>query len=168
MELVGWFVFVTVHCLAAWSPNVKLSNNNVCAICYFPLLTDTTDCAHCRPTRHETSSVLTYGICHETGSVLTCGTRHDTGSVLTYGTRHDTGSVLVCTLAAVHSTASLMKQQFVETHRYKTSCPILTDQHLSTFCFYGNIRSSFLFLGGGHSILTEGVFVTELSGNGGS
>jgi hypothetical protein len=63
--------------------NIKLTDNNVCAICYVPSLTDSTDCTHCRPSRHAI------------GSVLTCGTRHETVSVLTYETRHETGSVLM-------------------------------------------------------------------------
>ena len=100
-----------------------MSNNNACAICYVPSLTDSTDCTHCRPTRHATGSVLIYGTRHATGSVLTYGTRHATGSVLTYETHHATGSILVCTLAVVHSTASFMKQQFVVTHRYRKILP---------------------------------------------
>jgi len=63
----------------------------------------------------------------------------------------------------------LMKQQFLITHHYKvfigdrknlTSPPQV---NLSMLCFYGNIRSSnFLYV---HNILTEGVFVTQLSHN---
>ena len=87
-------------------------------------------------------SVLSYGTRHETGSVLTYGTRHETGSVLTYGTRHETGNVL--TYGTRHETAR--EQQFVVTDRYSKSCTILTDQHLSTLCFDGNIRTSIVFV----------------------
>jgi hypothetical protein len=38
-----------------------------------------------------------------------------------------------------------------------------TDQDLSMFRFYENIRTKIFFCG--HNILTEGVFVTQLSSN---
>jgi len=59
-----------------------------------------------------------------------------------------------------------MKQQFVVTHGYthlqgvKNLDRPSVDQHLGILCYYENIRTSKYC---GHNILTETVFVTQLS-----
>jgi len=44
--------------------------------------------------------------------------------------------------------------------RHKKPDNSLTDRHVSTLCFYGNIKRIFFF---GHNILTESVFATQQS-----